>query len=943
MVSKSSLYDDIYSISVKRLNLFYSRDITKTDVSETVIKTLEFLNIDKDVFLEIDICIDEIFKNIKVKSSNHSILINNNGHVDWYNNLSDRPYWDTYKQWLLEHKRLPLNVINSIDKSSDEILSLLENPLRDGYWDRRGLVVGHVQSGKTTNFIALCNKALDASYKFIVVLSGTTNDLRKQTHERLDQGFFGYNTEFLGEERTVYNNVTSNQILQLGKLRKTKINRPITFTHSGFNGDLNTTVLKHANIHVDYPMLFCIKKNKTSLENLIRYIISSPTHSKNIQIKEKPLSLKIEEGYPVIDKFPILVIDDEVDHASVDTGIQDFINDIPDEEYDPKTINRLIRTLLNLFSRKSYVGYTATPFSNIFIHPKAETKDEGPDLFPKSFICDLPEPSNYVGLKKLFNNEGELIDDFIEIINDQDFFIQNYNHQKSTFNNEQGFPQSLIDAILQFIISCSLRNLRGELIKHKSMLIHVSKYIRVNLEVYKNVISYLDKIRSILLNPGDRSYIDLEIQIKNNIKKLINKDFSNDELFNIINFKYGIKFVVSDISFNVKNLSGNSNDYLDYEKYLKKKDRGLQTIVIGGDRLSRGLTLEGLSISYFLRTSKMYDTLMQMSRWLGYSEEYKDVSKLFMTDDLIDWFLHISTATEELRGQFRVMSEKNLTPLDFGLKVKSHPLLMITSRVKMRHGVKSNCTFLDHFSQTTSFDLNEIKNNKEVVSKLIDKIGFPKESDIIKRPYGNENYSYFWTDIKSDLIINFFNKYKVHKDAKIVMPHNYSIFLKNMNSIGELTNWSVGLMGGGSSNIFFNVNNIYKINALLRKPRETLDNSKFNIGILTNPYHQMLDLNNDVIEKILGNSYEKEKYGHYARNYRSEKNGLLLIYPILGIFSKCEYNNFKTNKNYTLKNKDLIYGFAVSFPSYSKSTDSHNKFTYVVNNIYNEQETRSLI
>ena len=168
------------------------------------------------------------------------------------------------------------------------------------------------------------------------------------------------------------------------------------------------------------------------------------------------------------------------------------------------------------------------------------------------------------------------------------------------------------------------------------------------------------------------------------------------------------------------------------------------------------------------------------------------------------------------------------------------------------------------------------------------------------------------------------------------MPHNYSIFIKNMNSIGELTNWSIGLMGGGSSDIFFNVNNIYKINALLRKPRQTSYSDKFNIGVLTNPNHQMLDLSDDIINKIIDKSHDNESYGRYARSFRSEKNGLLLIYPILGIFNLAEYANFRENSNHN--NQKIVYGFAVSFPNSSKSNDSQNKLTYIVNNVYYTHE-----
>ena len=156
----------------------------------------------------------------------------------------------------MENSKKPIDVVNEIDKSTDEILGLLENPKRAGLWDRRGLVVGNVQSGKTSNFIALINKAADAGYKFIVVMSGLTKDLRRQTHERLDEGFFGFNTE-----QFEYDNFSSSNILSLGKIRQDKVNRPNTYTSSAMNGDLSKAKLRAAiNTHTDDLTLLCIKK-----------------------------------------------------------------------------------------------------------------------------------------------------------------------------------------------------------------------------------------------------------------------------------------------------------------------------------------------------------------------------------------------------------------------------------------------------------------------------------------------------------------------------------------------------------------------------------------------------------------------------------------------------------------------------------------------------------
>ena len=218
-------------------------------------------------------------------------------------------------------------------------------------------------------------------------------------------------------------------------------------------------------------------------------------------------------------------------------------------------------------------------------------------------------------------------------------------------------------------------------------------------------------------------------------------------------------------------MSGNSVDILDYETYKNKYDKGLQTIIIGGDRLSRGVTLEGLSVSYFLRASKMYDTLMQMGRWFGYRDGYEDLCKLFTTYDLRDWFYHIAEATEELKLQFRIMSEQNKTPKDFGLKVKSHPLLMVTSRVKMQHGYKIKSSFIDHFGERKSI----FSQNYKTAKKLFNKIGEPNESGLIKRAYGNESNSFVWKNIDSSNIINFLDSYEIHAMQELVEMKFYNI------------------------------------------------------------------------------------------------------------------------------------------------------------------------
>jgi hypothetical protein len=323
------------------------------------------------------------------------------------------------------------------------------------------------------------------------------------------------------------------------------------------------------NFQTEDAKLFCIKKNKTSLQNAINYILKDPNISSKIEIDYS--NYKFKKLSKIKDQ-PILIIDDEVDHASVDTGMKALDEeDNPNEEYNPKTINRLIRMLLNMYDRKSYIGYTATPFANVFIHPKAKTKNEGEDLFPKSFIQDLPEPSNYYGIKKLFSEEKDDIEDsFLENIDDHcidpgdikcsEGWIppKHLKNHEAIFDGEDKHTKSLRKAILNFIISCSIRNLRGHIKQHKSMLIHVTKYILVNEQVKFQVIKTMDRLRSILLNPGTSEYNLLKEEISKEIKEFSHKE--NYSFEDLINFSEGIEDVIKDISLNIKNLSGNSSD-----------------------------------------------------------------------------------------------------------------------------------------------------------------------------------------------------------------------------------------------------------------------------------------------------------------------------------------------------------------------------------------------
>lgn len=947
-----SLFEDVYDISLRKLKQLPQEDIRKNKIDEAIKLTLDFLEIPTSVFNDFDKCSELLLSNLKISTDEPSILTDDTDHIDWYDNSSSRPYWDTHKQWLQGNLKLPYSVINSLDKTTDEIVSKLENPARPGSWDRRGLVVGSVQSGKTSHFIALINKAVDAGYKRIIVLSGLTNDLRRQTHQRLDEGFFGFNTELIGGLNNHTDVDGDNNYLSLGKIRGSNFPRPITLTNSGMKGDLSTNVVNQANILSDHPILFCIKKNKTSLQNTLKFFLSAPEVSNNVAFSNNPFELISDAEAPYLNKSPILIIDDEVDNASVDTGNQYFDeNDNPNEEYDPKTINRLIRQLLHIHAKKAFIGYTATPFSNIYIHEDGFTKKHGPDLFPKSFIYDLPVPSNYFGIEKLYQDKNEYLyeNKFIKYINDHCNDIEDLNcsdgwippkHEKD--HNpilETGLnpPNSLIESIYVFLISVCLRNSRGQLNQHKTMLIHVSKYVLVNQNIFKQVSNVLDQTRSTLINPGDLNYKNLINQLDRIFKNLKNNDLDKiDTLNDLLNMDNGLFEVIQDVSKNIKCLIGSSDDYLDYDNYKSKNNKGLVTIVIGGDRLSRGITLEGLTTSYFLRSSKMYDTLMQMGRWFGYRDGYEDLTNLYTTDDLSEWFEYISNAISELRVQFRTMSHYGISPVNFGLKIKSHPLLMITSRVKMRNGQEIKTSFVDHFSQTVSFDLSKIESNLLLTNDLFNEIGQPIPiNDINKEAHKlfNSKKSYLWKNIDSKIIVNYLKKFLIHEDAKSVQPFFYSEFIDKMNLYGELVNWSIALIGSGKSKYNYIFNDKYKVELSLRKPKKFSKENKLSIGVLADPKHEGVDLSETQLKKAIELSVD-QNFGFNFRKQRPKENGLLLLYPIITIDNNDSYEKIKNNVAYVNYKETPTLGFAISFPSNSAVSREDSNIRYVVNNIY---------
>lgn len=696
-------------------------------------------------------------------------------------------YWQRYREYL--ERKLSPDAIASLDKTTDEILGLLEDPLRDGHWDRRGLVVGHVQSGKTGNYTGLICKAADAGYKIIIVLAGQLNNLRAQTQIRLDEGFLGFKTTIID---------TNLEVTGVGEIDNDLAIKPNFATTRADNGDFNTRAARNMGITPEQrPWLFVVKKNGPVLRKLHEWLRN---HVANAHDQET--------GRKLVTNLPLLMIDDEADHASVDTGAQRFDEDGKTiDDYQPKAINSLIRKVLHTFTRKSYVGYTATPFANIFIHEKGSTKLEGSDLFPAAFILNLPTSSDHIGPSRIFGLGDESGLPLIVEIKDTSGWMppSHPKDQVPKYGGEDRLPPSLEEAILTFLISCAVRNLRGQEKEHASMLIHVTRYTFVQDRIYQQVETFLKGVRQRLEHGIDRQALEIRLRnlwesgdssfVKvNNKMRALEVDLRIKPLPTFDEVLAVLPGVAQDI--NVKTINGTAKDALDYEQY---KDTGFKVIAIGGEKLSRGLTLEGLSVSYFLRASKMYDTLMQMGRWFGYRPGYLDVCRLYISPELVTWFKHITDASEELREEFDIAVNAGLTPRQYGLKVKSHSTLMVTSPLKMRAAKDLLITFSGQLLETVAMfrDEKHLRHNLDTTINLIKDLGKPDESPI-ERKRGSSRQRWegaLWRMVPSDKIINFLHEFETHKAAYKVDTEMLSSFIEKMNAANELTEWTVALIG----------------------------------------------------------------------------------------------------------------------------------------------------
>lgn len=659
-------------------------------------------------------------------------------NINWY-------YWNRYKQ-LLVKSGFGNNVVGQMDIVTDEILDLFQNPKDDGRWQRKGLVVGHVQSGKTANYAGVVCKALDAGYRIVIIMAGLLNSLRKQTQGRIDNGVIGLDSLLMLNDIPLV-----EKLVGVGIFSCERWPVSITTAHSDFN-KRTATQQQTAIEQYNQPLVFVVKKNVSILRNLIDWLKNN-----NFSLSE----------------YPMLLIDDESDHASVNTNKEDL---------DPTKTNERIRELLELFPKNVYLGYTATPFANIFIDP--DTPEEMMnDLFPENFIKTLDAPSNYFGGNRVFF-EKEL--NVIRVVDDYEGFLK----LKHNIDEAPNFlSKSLKESIKVFVLICAIRILRDQGKKHNSMLVNVSRFTNIQSELRILIHNYIIELRDAVSN---YHALNEKEALKNTIFQTIFatwiKEFSQTE-FEWFEVQQVLNKAISRIEIIEVNSSPNAEKEIDYSEHNYPDGRHI--ITIGGVSLSRGITLEGLSTSYFLRNSIMYDTLMQMGRWFGYRSGYEDLCRIYMTEQAQGWYEHIALATKELRDEFRRMDELKKSPKDFGLCVRNHDVsLIVTARNKMRSAktIIREIELTGRLIETTRLftSSEKVQINFNLMATLFKRLNTKAVQENIRN-----STHFFWKCVDSNIIADFVELFQNHPESVLTDSVAVKNYIKTLSEDEKICEWNV--------------------------------------------------------------------------------------------------------------------------------------------------------
>lgn len=741
------------------------------------------------------------------------------GKESWYPGASaEDPDWGTLLS-ILRGDGWGDEPIEQLDTASTKVLAHMPDPLSPASFHSVGLVLGYVQSGKTTNFTSVIAKAADAGYRLFIVLSGIHNGLRLQTQDRL-------NDQLWERNRTRWHRLTDEN-------------------------DFVMTPNVDAVLSADQSTLAVVKKNGARLRALRRWLMGA-----------RP---------DVLARCPIMIIDDEADQASVNTAKPDR---------NPTTINRLVRGLVYDLPKVAYVGYTATPFANVLIEPGND------DLYPSDFIIDLPRPESYIGPEAVFGREPLQFDpdgemepghDFIRSVPDSELAELRPRGAASRADFSPQVTPSLGSALRYFLLSTAARRARGRGNRHSTALVHSSQYTDAHRKTADVIRVELRRLRDALVAKDAGLLDELRGQWDDEVDAVPASDFGLepvawDELV------VHLPAVATDVEVIVDNSL--SNERLNYPS-----DRGRVIVAVGGNTLSRGLTLEGLSVSFFVRTASAYDTLLQMGRWFGYRSGYGDLTRIWLPDDMRGWFHHLATVEAEIRSDIARYDTEHLTPQDFGPRIRTHPTLAITAASKMRAATDAEVSYSGRRIQTILFNHRDhewLGGNLAAARSLIERVA---DAPRAVPPASGKLGVTIIGPVPSAEIVRFVQEYRFHENSRDLNSKTIARYLTERAAAGDLTHFRIAVMGRHPE-----VERLGSIELGVGRPVAAINRARLqviggrdyaDIKALMSRSDRAIDLN--ISDEALGNLTE----GQIAkmRNVPGEGGhgdgtGLLALYPI---------------------------------------------------------------
>jgi hypothetical protein len=769
----------------------------------------------------------------------------------------DWSYWNSYCALLLAKGQKWNRITQIIDATTERILSFTSNPCDPDYVQSRGLVIGHVQSGKTANFTGLIAKSADIGYNLIIVLAGTNNSLRNQTQIRLDN-------DLIDEHESIPR-------AHWVKLTSEDINPNASRDFGGSPLGIQNLPLHGDPTHLfgqGLPVIAVVKKREHRMRLLRDWIVGNEDEG--------------IEGIPteLLQRLNILVLDDEADSASINT-VDDNNNIIVDDDgtmigtREATIINECIRKILHESPRSSYIGYTATPYANVLIDAFTDSEDLGHSLYPRDFILTLPrphdpsdDPIHYDGIDTFFGINGEL-NNAVSIIQ-----IPETNWSQNPPVPEPhnlDLPPQYTCALRDFFLTGAIKSITGMENEHHTMLVHNSingddhEHLRQQtLVVVRHWKTWFNKKR---LRQHSEVYLDFRDYFNENYEE---HTLSWDDISMPLS-RFFRSFVPEN---QIRRINSRTNDrdrhvipinaQLDYNNY---SENGLKVIAIGGTILSRGLTVEGLTVSYFTRETAIYDSLTQMARWCGFHKGYRELIRVYISQTIFDWYRWLDRVDNDLREDIARYDRYDRSPLTLAPRILRHVRDFPGQKVMTPTRAGAMTSTQTHFR---GFNGSVLETRLfPIESPRIIEHNMALTGDFLENLFSDFGYnhinSYIWKqNVPVDVIVEYLSNYQPHENDGRFNLREILAYIRRRVTNNEASFWSVVLAGKTEhgKQIFSNLR--HGINTF---GRGSVGNGR--IDQLTDDEHLCLDLD-DVPN---GSNYRRATI-----DYRNQDNPLLILY-----------------------------------------------------------------